>query len=37
MAKVIKIEWMLATGVYDTAKPTPSSMDYPYAHVIEYR
>ena len=27
---------MPATGAYDTVKSTPSRMDYPYAHVLEY-
>ena len=28
---------MPSTGAYNTLKSTPSSMDYPYANVIEYR
>ena len=26
-----------ATGAYDTVKSTPSIMDDPYAHVLEYK
>ena len=34
---IMQREQMPATGLYDTVKSTPSSMDDPYAHVIEYK
>ena len=37
MLMMIQIYLMPETGVYETAKPTPSSMDDPSAHVLEYR
>ena len=35
IAMIVWRERMPATGTYDTVKSTPSSMDYPSAHVLE--
>ena len=34
---MLRREWMPATSTYDTMKSTPSIMDDPSAHVLEYR
>ena len=36
VAMIIQRERMTATGSYDTVNSTPSSMDDPYAHVLDY-
>ena len=37
IAVIIQRERMPAKGAYDTVKSTPSIVDDPYEHVIEYR
>ena len=37
IAMIIQRCWIPATGAYDALKSTPSSMDYSYAHFLEYR
>ena len=36
MAVMMQRERMPETGAYETVKSTPSSMDYPSSHVMEY-
>ena len=33
---IMKRGWIPSTGAYDAVKSNPLSMDYPYAHVLEY-
>ena len=34
---IMQREWMPATDAYDTVNSTPSSMDDPYLHFLDYK
>ena len=33
---IMRLEWMITTGTYDTVNSTPSNMDDPSTHFLEY-
>ena len=37
IAMIMQRERITAPGAYDTVKSTTSIIDYPYAHVLDYR